>query len=127
MTTHKSTPIEQQIVRQLEAEREVLQPNIQMQLDRARRHALNDEPARQSKLKPWPWLATAGVASLATVMMIQLVPSPMQQPPASLDLDLLTMTEFDLFDQEPDFMVWLAEQSIEASADAAAASNGESG
>lgn len=114
MTSNNDFEIQDRIVRQLEAEQHRLNPAITMRLDRARRQAQVDQTTTQRVLKPWPWLAAAGSASLALVLIIQLTQPDVTPAPDSLDLDLLTLSEFDLLDQDPDFMLWLAEQEEEA-------------
>lgn len=113
MTSTKDAEIKDRIVRQLETERSDLDPAIAMRLDRARHQAMAETTGTEKPFRPWPWLATAGAASLAVLVVIQLNQPTATLPPDTLDLDLLTRAEFDLLDQDPEFMLWLAEQAVD--------------
>lgn len=113
MTNEKDVEMQDRIVRQLEAEQNHLSPAVTMRLDRARRQILAGETGSEKKRSPWPWLATAGTASLAAVLIVVHLNQASVTPPDSLDLDLLTLSEFDLLDQDPEFMVWLADQDAD--------------
>ncbi|MEM1079955.1 MAG: hypothetical protein AAGH65_00085 [Pseudomonadota bacterium] len=127
MNTPDQDPrLQAKIVEQLEAERSRLDPMLNQQLDRIRRQAqATDEPSARP-LSPWPWLATAATISLAVIVAIGLNQPGAIEPPASLDLDVLTMTEFELLDQDPAFMAWLAEQDTVAAGEASNAGAGGS-
>ena len=113
MTNEKDIEMQNRIVRQLETEQNNLNPAITMRLDHARRQVIVGETRQEKKRSLWPWLATAGTASLALLIVIQLNQANVTPPPDSLDLDLLTLSEFDLLDQDPEFMVWLADQEAD--------------
>ncbi|MEM7054045.1 MAG: hypothetical protein AAF446_05800 [Pseudomonadota bacterium] len=126
MTSNNDFDLQDRIVRQLEMEQNALSPAITLRLDRTRRQAQTDSATTQRTLNPWPWLATAGSVSLALLLIIELSQPSVVPPPDSLDLDLLTLSEFDLLDQDPEFMLWLAEQEEDLLNEAPSLTTGES-
>ncbi len=111
--TGPDAALERRIITHLDFRQETLTAETQLKLDRARRQALAGNRGSNRTWQAWPWLATASAACLALFLLVSPNQSDVLNPPETTDLDLLTMSEFDLLDQDPDFMAWLAEQDAD--------------
>ncbi len=101
---------EQRLQQALEERRPDRDPAVRIRLDRARRLALAEPPARSAAR----WLG--GAMGAATCLLIALVITQLTREPVgtieslpmTADLDIITDPRFDLLLEDPEFVAWLA-------------------